>query len=87
MYYFSVSMATTKQPETVKRVAYRNSSSWYMLKLKTLEKSILFIYNYVLFYIMQVWKISLTFKKMVVVSGIISKKAQNWWSHASFIVC
>ena len=39
MYYLTVSMATAKQPEAVKCVAYENSSPWCILKLKTVQKS------------------------------------------------
>ena len=32
IYYLTVSMATAKQPEAVKCVAYENSSPWCILK-------------------------------------------------------
>jgi len=54
-------MATTKQLEAVKDVTYRNNSPWCVLKLKTFEKLVLFIYNDMLFYIVKVGKIALIF--------------------------
>jgi len=50
MYYLTVSMATAKQPEAIKCVAHENSSPWYILKSKTLQKSTLCICNDMLIY-------------------------------------
>jgi len=50
MYYLTISMATAKQPEAVKCVAYENSSPWCILKLKTVQKSPLCICNDMLIY-------------------------------------
>jgi len=54
MYYLTVSMATAKQLEAVKCVAYENNSPWYILKSITLQKSTLCICNDMLIYIIQV---------------------------------
>jgi len=48
--YLTVSMATVKQPEAGKCVAYKNSSPWYILK----SKNPLCICNDMLIYIIQV---------------------------------
>jgi len=45
MYNLTVSMAIAKQPEAIKCVAYENSSPWYILKSKPLQKSTLCICN------------------------------------------
>ena len=48
-------MATAKQPpNAIKCVAYENSSPWCMLKLKTVQKSPLYVCN-MLIYTVQVW--------------------------------
>jgi len=43
MYYLTASVATGKQPEAVKCAPYENSSTWGILKFKTLEKSTLYL--------------------------------------------
>jgi len=54
MYCLIVSMATAKQPQVVKCVAYENSSPRCILKFKTLQKFPLCICNDMLIYIVQV---------------------------------
>jgi len=76
-------MATAKQPDAIKCVAYENSSPWYILWFKTLQKSPLCICNDMLIYTVQVWK-KVSFKK---IEGLLQLEIFKILKPYKFIMC